>query len=143
MKTESASAARPARDIAERTVAYSLRLIALYRALEKDGAGRILGRQLLRAGTSVGANVHEAQGGQSRPDFIAKMSIAYKEARESAYWLRVIAEAQLAPRAALVELEDETNQLTKILSAILLSSKYGKPQARPNAAPEHAPILNS
>ena len=125
----------PPRDIAERTVAYSLRLIALYRALEKDGVGRILGRQLLRSGTSVGANVHEAQGGQSRPDFIAKMSIAYKEVRESAYWLRLIAEAQLVPPEALHELADETDQLTRILSSILLSSKYGKPGSRPNAVP--------
>lgn len=130
----------PARDIAERTVAYSLRLIALYRVIEKDGVGRILGRQLRRSGTSVGANVHEAQGGQSRPDFIAKLSIAYKEVRESAYWLRLIAEAQLVPPEALVDLEDETNQLTKILSAILLSSKYGKPES---SAPCPAPILNS
>ncbi len=131
----------PARDIAERTVAYSLRLIALYRALEPDGVGRILGQQLLRSGTSVGANVHEAQGGQSRPDFIAKLSIAYKEVRASAYWLRLIAEAQLVPPEALVDLEDETNQLTKILSAILLSSKYGKPESRAHPAP--APTLNS
>ncbi len=119
-------------DIAERTVAYLLRLIALYRALESEGAGRILGRQLLRPGTSIGANVHEAQGGQSRPDLIAKMSIAYKEAGESAYWLRLITEAKLITRAALRELVDETEQLTKILSSILLSSKYGKKESRVN-----------
>lgn len=126
MKAEADSQTKPERDIAERTIAYSLRLIALYRALETDGVGRILGRQLLRSGTSIGANIHEAQGGQSRPDFIAKMSIAYKEARESAYWLRLIAKAQLTTPPALRELEDETHQLTKILSSILLSSKYGK-----------------
>lgn len=59
--------------IAERSVRYSLRIINLYRALEKDGVGRVLGKQILRSGTSIGANVHEAQGGQSRADFIAKM----------------------------------------------------------------------
>ena len=129
----------PVRDIAERTVAYSLRLISLYRVIEKDGVGRILGRQLLRSGTSVGANVHEAQGGQSRPDFIAKMSIAHKEVCESAYWLRLIAEAHLVPPEALVELADETTQLTKILASILLSSKYGKPDPRAHSRAESPP----
>ena len=51
-------------DILERSTAYSLRIIKLYRELEKDGVGRILGKQLLRSGTSIGANIHEAQGGQ-------------------------------------------------------------------------------
>ena len=143
MKTAATPQPRPVPDIAERTVAYSLRLIALYRALESDGAGRILGRQLLRSGTSIGANVHEAQGGQSRPDFIAKMSIAYKEARESAYWLRLMTEAQLIPPAALRELADETEQLTKILSSILLSSKYGKKESRMNPDSFPPSTLNS
>ena len=143
MKAVATSQPRPARDSAERTVAYSLRLIALYRALEPEGAGRILGRQLLRSGTPVGANVHEAQGGQSRPDFIAKMSIAYKEARASAYWLRLMTEAQLIPPAALRELADETEQLTKILSSILLSSKYGKKESRVNPDSFPPSTLNS
>ena len=72
-------------DILERTVDYSLRIIKLYRELGRDNIGRILGKQLLRLGTAVGANVHEAQGGQNKADFIAKMSIAHKETRESAY----------------------------------------------------------
>ncbi|MCX5887794.1 MAG: four helix bundle protein [Proteobacteria bacterium] len=110
-------------DIVERSVAYSLRIIELYRVLEKDSMGRILGNQLLRAGTSVGANIHEAQGGQSKADFIAKMSIAYKEAREAAYWLRLIQDAKLISVTRLKDLRDETDQLIKILSSILLTSK--------------------
>jgi len=110
-------------DIVERSVAYSLRIIELYRVLEKDSMGRILGNQLLRAGTSVGANIHEAQGGQSKADFIAKMSIAYKEARETAYWLRLIQDAKLISVTRLKDLRDETDQLIKILSSILLTSK--------------------
>ncbi len=69
-------------DIVERSITYSLRIIRLYRELEKDSVGRVLGKQLLRSGTSIGANVHEAQGAQSKADFIAKMSIAHKEAYE-------------------------------------------------------------
>ncbi|MPZ14635.1 MAG: four helix bundle protein [Chloroflexi bacterium] len=109
--------------IVERSIDFSLRVIRLYRAIEKDGVGRVLGGQLLRAGTSVGANIHESQGAQSRADFIAKMSIAHKEARESAYWLRLIQEAGLLPASDLADLADETNQLVKILSSIILTSK--------------------
>ncbi len=113
----------PKADIAERTVAYALRVIRVCQTLERTGTGRVLGRQLLRSGTSIGANVQEAQGGQSRADFIAKLSIAHKEARESAYWLRLMAEAKLVPAAKLAALRDESDQLIRILASILLSSK--------------------
>ena len=109
--------------IVDRTVAYSLRVIKLYRELEKDSVGRILGKQLLRSATSVGANVHEAQSAQSRVDFIAKMYIGYKEARESGYWLRLIRDANLISAARLKPLCDEADELVKILSSILLSTK--------------------
>ena len=114
-------------DILERSIAYSLQIINLYRMLEKDSVGRVLGRQLLRSGTSIGANIHEAQGGQSKADFIAKLSIAYKEAREAAYWLRLIQEAALIPADRLGDAIDETEQLIKILSSILLHTKQGIP----------------
>jgi four helix bundle protein len=113
-------------DILERTVDYSLPIIKLCRELEKDSVGRLLGKQLLRSGTAIGANVHEAQGGQSKADFIAKMSIAHKEARESAYWLRLIHEANLISSNQISDLLDRTGQLIKILSSILISSKGGK-----------------
>lgn len=109
--------------ITERTVAFSLRVIRLYRELETDGAGRILGRQLLRCGTSVGANVHEAQAGQSKADFIAKMSVAHKEALEVAYWLRLVKESGLVSPERLAPLEDEAQQLGRIIASILLSAK--------------------
>ena len=111
------------RGIVERTVAYSLRIIKLYRELEKDTTGRILGKQVLRSGTSIGANVHEAQGAQSKADFIAKMSIAHKEARESSYWLRLISESGILAKNRLQDISDETEQLIKILSSILITTK--------------------
>lgn len=110
-------------DIVERTVAFSLRIIRLYRSLAKDQLGRIIGQQLLRSGTSIGANVHEAQGAQTKADFNAKMYIAYKEVRETAYWLRLVREAELAEGKQLSDILDETNQLIKILSSILMTSK--------------------
>ena len=113
-------------DIAERTVAYSIRVIKLYRQIAKDNVGRVIGKQILRSATSIGANVHEAQGAQSKADFIAKMSIAHKEAYETSYWLRIMKEAELVKSEQLAPLADETNQIVKILSSILITSKNNK-----------------
>ncbi|MBU0479619.1 MAG: four helix bundle protein [Proteobacteria bacterium] len=110
-------------EIVERSMAYALRIIALYRELQKDDVGRVLGKQLLRSGTSIGANVNEAQGGQSKADFIAKMSIAQKEALESIYWLKLFGKAEVISADRLQDLMDEAGQLTKILSAILITAK--------------------
>jgi len=110
-------------EITERCVEYSLRIIKLYRELEKDSVGRIIGKQLLRSGTSIGANVHEAQGAQSKADFISKMSVAHKESYESSYWIRIIRESGIIPGNRLNDLCEETGQIIRILSAILISSK--------------------
>jgi four helix bundle protein len=111
-------------DILERCITYSLDIIELCNHLDKSMAGKIIGGQLLRSGLSVGANIHEAQGGQSKADFIAKVSIAHKEARESAYWLRIIHDAKLARNIQRVQdLQEETDQLIRIVSSILLTSK--------------------
>lgn len=124
MENEESSGRRM--DILDRTLDYSLGIIKLYRELEKDSVGHVLGKQLLRSGTAIGANVHEAQGGQSKADFISKMSIAHKEARESAYWLRLVQETDLLPASPISDLLEETDQLIKILSSILITSKRGK-----------------
>ena len=110
-------------DISERTSAFAIRIIKLYRHIQKDSVGRILGKQLLRSGTSVGANVHEAQGAQSRADFISKMSIAQKECLETRYWLHLFLESKILSKTQLGDLQDETTQLIKIISSILIASK--------------------
>jgi four helix bundle protein len=113
-------------DIAERSVQYSIRIIKLYKFIEENSVGKIIGKQLLRSGTSIGANIHEAQGGQSTADFIAKMSIAHKEARESAYWIRLLKETDIVPSNRIEELADETDQIIKIISSILITAKKNK-----------------
>lgn len=113
-------------DIVRRSMDYSLRIIQFYREIEKDNVGQILGKQLLRSGTSIGANVHEAQGGQSKADFISKISIAHKEAREAFYWLSLMEEAKITSADKTSFLKDETGQLIKILSSILLTAKEGR-----------------
>ena len=114
-------------DIRERTFAFAVRVVRLCRHLdEKPGVGRTLSRQLLRAGTSIGANMEEAQSGASRADFINKVAIALKEARETHYWLRLLQAAQLVPVQRLEGLKDEAQQLKRILAAIIVSAKNGR-----------------
>ena len=110
-------------DITDRTIAFSLRIIKLFRELDKDSVGKVIGKQLLRSATSIGANVHEAQGAQSKADFIAKMSIAHKEAYETSYWICLVQEAELIAPSRLHDLTDETDQIVRILSSILITSK--------------------
>ena len=114
-------------DIQRRTFAFAVRIVKLCRHLEeKPGAGRTLSRQLLRAGTSIGANVEEAQSGTTKADFIYKVAIALKEARETDYWLRLVAAAQVVPVERLRGLKDEADQLKRILAAIIVSAKNGR-----------------
>ncbi len=76
--------------IQEKTYKFAIRAVKLYKYLVDEKREFVLSKQLLRSGTSIGANVEEAIGGQSKKDFIAKISIAYKEARETHYWLRIL-----------------------------------------------------
>jgi four helix bundle protein len=112
-------------DIRERSFQNALRAINLFRATQtrKDAAGRILGKQSLRSATSIGANIEEAQSGESRADFIHKYGIAQKEARESLYWLRLIAESGTMTRRQLEPLIQETNELISVITAIIVRAK--------------------
>lgn len=111
-------------DIRDRTFRFATRIVKLCQLLDQTpGVSRTLANQLLRAGTSVGANVEEAQGGQSKPDFISKMAIATKEARETHYWLRLLAETGVVASTKLADLTDEANQLVAILTTIVKNSR--------------------
>ncbi|HEV7744862.1 MAG TPA: four helix bundle protein [Pyrinomonadaceae bacterium] len=115
------------KDIRERTFEFSLRIIRLCQGLqEQAGVSRTLSWQPLRSGTSIGANVEEAQAGQSKLDFISKNAIALKEARETIYWLRLLAAAKIVPAKRLVELQNEAVELSKIIGAIIVSAKKRK-----------------
>jgi len=112
------------RDITERTFAFGVEVITFCERFgAKAGARRMIAGQLLRSGTSVGANVEEAQGAQGRKDFIAKMSIALKEARESRYWLRSICASKLFTDTPIPELIQEATELCNILAAIIVSTR--------------------
>lgn len=112
------------RDITVRSFQFAVRIVTLCRYLETRGnVSRILADQLLRSGTSIGANLEEAQAGQSKADFVAKVSISRKEARETHYWLKLLAAADLIPAERVTELLDEANQLVAILTTIVKNAK--------------------
>lgn len=83
----------------------------------------MLSRQLLKSGTSIGANVEEALAGQSRADFVAKMSIASKEAREANYWLRLLKDSEMSCQDQLTVLLAESAELINILTAIVKTTQ--------------------
>ena len=113
--------------ITERTFRFSVRVVNVCRFLEKQGSvSRTLASQLLRSGTSIGANVEEAQAGQSKPDFISKMSIACKEARETHYWLRLLIASDIVQEGKIGDLVKEADELVRILSTIVKSSRTSK-----------------
>jgi four helix bundle protein len=111
-------------EIAERAFHFACRIVLLYeQLLQKGGAARALAGQLLDSGTSIGANLEEAAAGQTKPDFIAKVCIARKEARETVYWLRLLAKVpSVAPEDVLSEL-DEAEQLVAILGSIVFNAR--------------------
>jgi four helix bundle protein len=112
------------RDLPERTFEFARRVVRLCRKLDQSpGVSRTLAYQLLRSASSVGANVEEGQGSQSRADFISKYSIACKEARETHYWLRLLAASGVTPTHLLIPLIEEANQLVAILTAIVKKTR--------------------
>ena len=107
-------------DIPDRTFKFAKRVVKLCQALDvKPGVPRTLANQLLRSGTSIGANVEEGQASQSQADFISKYSIACKEARETHYWLRLLAATEVIPTELLIGLEKECDELIAILTTII------------------------
>lgn len=113
----------PPTDLRVRTKAFAVRVITLYGALPKSTTGQVLGKQLLRSGTSVGANYREAYRARSKAEFVAKMGDCLKELDETAYWLELLAESGVMTAERLASLQDETNQLIAIFTAIVKKTK--------------------
>ena len=111
--------------VKDKSYAFALRTIALARWLKEQREFEI-GSQVLRSGTAIGSNVEEALAGVSRADFIAKMSIASKEARETHYWLRLLRDSKIVPEAKISPLADESLELIRMLTAIVKTSQTGE-----------------
>jgi four helix bundle protein len=109
--------------VLEKSFAFAVCMVKLAQFLHKERGESVLSKQVLRSGTSIGANVEEAQAAQSRKDFISKMAIASKEARETRYWLRLLKEtSQLEAKHAASFLED-CEELIRLLTAIVKTSQ--------------------
>lgn len=109
--------------IVEKSFQFGLRIVKLFIHLRENKVERELCVQLLKSGTSIGANVEEAIGGSSRKDFIHKLEIAYREARETRYWLRLLKESTLLDVKLAESFITDCEELMKILTSILNSSK--------------------
>lgn len=107
----------------ERTKRFALRVIRLVNALPPGAVADVLGKQLLRSGTSVGANYRSACRGRSRAEFVAKLGIVLEEADESGYWLELLIDSEVMPAAQLTPLLNEANELTAIFVASIKTTK--------------------
>jgi four helix bundle protein len=128
MKDEKQSASDP-RDLALRTKQFALRAIKVFTALPKTPEARVLGRQMLRSATSVGAHYREARRAKSDADFVSKVEGALQELDETAYWLELLAESGIVSAARLRPLLLENDELIAILVSITKKAKsHRKPE---------------
>ncbi len=109
--------------IREKSYAFALRIVKMYKFLVQMGGEQVLIKQVLRSGTSIGANVEEALGAQSRKDFFAKLSIVYKESRETHYWLRLLRDAGVLSSRESESLLDDCDELLRLSGSIIRTLK--------------------
>src|SRR5438045_1606442 len=110
-------------DLKDRTRSYALRIIKLYQSLATRGVARVLGDQVLRSGTSVGAHYREAIRSRSAAEYAAKMNAGLMELEETLYWLELLEHANIVSPKKLAALNDETDQLTAILVSLIKRAK--------------------
>ena len=112
--------------ILDRSYQFSLRIVKMAQQFPESNVSRIIGNQLIRAGTSVGANVEESIAAYSKSDFAHKMSIALKEARETHYWLRLLRDSSIIKQIRLQAIILEAEEIKKILGAIVRTARKNK-----------------
>lgn len=113
-------------DLRNRTKTYALRIIKLYQTLPQSGEAQVIGKQILRSGTSVGAQYREACRAKSPADFISKMEGSLQELDETGYWLELLSESEIMPSDQFVDLQKENNELTAIFVASVKTAKKNR-----------------
>jgi four helix bundle protein len=111
------------KDLKDRTEEYALRIIRMFSSLPKTTEAQVLGKQVLRSGTSVGANYREANRGRSKAEFVAKLGDCLKELDETDYWLSLLVKSEIVPVSRMQSLIDETNELMAIMVTIIRKTK--------------------
>ena len=109
--------------VQQKSYAFAIRVVNVYRYLTEEKKEYVLSKQLLRSGTSVGANIEESIGGQSEKDFYAKLNIAYKETRETHYWLRLLRDTNYLSEKESALLLMDCDELLKIIGSIIKTMK--------------------
>jgi len=109
--------------IQEKSFAFAIRIVNLYQHITKKEEEYVLSKQILRSGTSIGANVEESIGGSSKKDFKAKLKIAYKEARESMYWLRLMKETNYIDETMFKSISADCDEILRLLFTIIKNTK--------------------
>lgn len=117
---------RKKHELQERTKAFALRIIRLYSALPKNTEAQVIGKQVLRSGTSDGAQHREAYRARSNAEFISKIESALQEFEETAYWLELLVQAEIVPEKRLSELQKEAEELVAILVSSAKKAKSRK-----------------
>jgi len=107
----------------QKSFAFAVRIVKICTYLQQEKKEYVLSKQLLRSGTSIGANIEESIGGQSNKDFLFKISIAYKEARESIYWLKLLQASDYLNENEVKSLINDANELCKLLAKTILTIK--------------------
>ncbi len=110
-------------DLRERTKAFALRIIRLYVKLPKTSVAQVMGKQVLRSGTSVGAHLREGKRSRSDAELISKTELALQELEETVYWLELLADSDVVKSELLVDLLDEAEELTSILVTVVKTVK--------------------
>jgi four helix bundle protein len=109
--------------VKEKSFRFSVRIVKLCRFLRETKKEFVMSKQLLRCGTSIGANIAESQQAQSRPDFTSKLNIALKEAVETDYWLRLLYETGYLTKAQFISIISECGELERMLASIVKTTK--------------------
>ena len=109
--------------ILEKSESFSIRIVKLHHYLTKQKHEFVMSKQIMRSGTSIGANISESQNAQSKADFIHKLNIALKEADETMYWLKLLQKTQYLTPSAFQSLKNDTEELLKLLKSIIKTTK--------------------
>ena len=109
--------------IGDKSMAYAIRIVRLYRYLTDEKHEFVMSKQLLRCGTSIGANTKESKNAQSRNDFLNKLNIALKEADETEYWLELLYKTDYLDQNQYLSIQNDTNEIIKILTSIIKTLK--------------------
>lgn len=123
MKVEGRKQNEEVKDLRVRSKEFALRIVRMYSVLPKTTEAQVIGKQVLRSGTSVGANYREAYRARSKAEFIAKIGDCLKEAEETAYWLELLEDAGIVSAARLVEMRAEIDELIAIMVATIKTAR--------------------